>query len=410
MREWIPKFAKGEGPQWTDDWESVEAKEEPSISDKNKMSAEEAIFTQRIRAGWKRVMRTLKLSKTKGTMPSEPVKPDQDRVMTARRRELRRTGYRLDMDVVLASFGHLPQLSTATDSEERKHWLAIGRELLAAFHRTLPIFSDADDSEWRYDIWPADEKVFQIAAARLFECSAEEGREFWQSTLGLPPAAHHHIEEFLNAVLLEAFRIDPPNVDRLLQIWISFADFLAAQDAWTETRNKDAEKVWKVILFLDSYSTSTGNAAFSPLVAKLATHYRNYIERIRYDSYGQSSLAEFLTTDAAAPIFTDALEWLNSSWGTARSYFWKTGIERGALKSYLSLGGIIGSKISASVPTHSLPSRLSHSTLRLITVQSRSTSRTASEVPIHNNPFIKRCQPAPNTKPSKPASLNTPRP
>jgi nucleoside phosphorylase len=336
--EWIPKFSKGEGPQWTDDWASIEAKEEAPKSDLGKRHVEGTQLSQRIRKSVEWFMLKLRLKKAKKTVSSTPRNPEYIRVRPPERRELHRTGYGLELGVILASFGHLPQLSDARDSDERRHWLVIARELLAAFHRTLPKNGGSDDPEWHYDVWSGDEKVFEIAAARLLESSEEEVREFWQSVLRLPPAAHHHIEQFLNAVLLEALRTAPPNTEKLMRLWGSFADFLAAQDVWTASKSRHAEEVWKVILLFGSHFASDGDAVFAPLVQQLATHYRKFIERIRYDSYTQSALARFLTKDAAAPIFTEALGWFHGGWKEAKSYFWETGVESGGFEGLLEFG------------------------------------------------------------------------
>lgn len=96
--------------------------------------------------------------------------------------------------------------------------------------------------------------------------------------------------------------------------------------------------MWKVILLFGSHFASDGGVVFAPLVERLATHYRKFIERIQYDSYTQSELAAFLTKDAAAPIFIDALEWFHGGWKEAKSYFWETGIERGNFERLLEYG------------------------------------------------------------------------
>lgn len=336
--EWIPKFADGEGPQWIDDWASIEAKEETLKSDHGRRRVERTKLSQKIRNGVEWFMQKFRGGKTKEYVSTAPTYPEQIRVMPPERRELHRRGYGLELGVILASFGHLPELSKARNSDERRHWLVIARELLAAFHRTLPETDSSDDAKWHYDVWTGDEKVFEVAAARLLESSEEEGREFWQSVFRLPLAAHHHIEQFLNAVLLEAVRTDPPNTDQLMGLWGSFADFLAAQDVWATNKSRDAEEVWKVILLFGSHFASDGGAVFAPLVQKLATHYRKFIERIQYDSYTQSALAAFLTKDAAAPIFIDALEWFHGGWKEAKSYFWETVIERGNFERLLEFG------------------------------------------------------------------------
>ncbi|MDQ8208175.1 hypothetical protein QEH52_11690 [Coraliomargarita sp. SDUM461003] len=336
--EWISKFADGEGPKWTDDWASIEAKEETPKANYGQRRVQRAKLSQKICKGLERFMQQVRRGKTKETASITPKNPEQIRVMPPERRELHRIGYNLELGVMLAAFGHAPQLVDARDSDERRHWLVIAKELLAVFHRTLPETDGSDDAKWDYEVWSNDEKVFEVVAARLLESSEEEGLEFWQSVLRLPPAAHHHIEQFLNVVLLEAVRTDPPKTDQLMGLWGPFADFLAAQDVWATSKSRDADDVWKVILLFGSDFASDGEAAFAPLVQKLATHYRRFIERIQYDSYTQSTLVAFLIKDAAAPIFIDTLEWFHSSWKEAKGYFWETGIERGDFERLLEFG------------------------------------------------------------------------
>jgi hypothetical protein len=338
IREWIPRFSEGEGPEWPDDWASIATNEVTPKSDHGKQCVERSKLNQKITTVVEWCMHKIRRGMTKEVSSSAPTNSEQMRVMLPKRHELHRTGYDLDMGVVLASFGHLPQLSDARDSDERRHWLIIARELLAAFHRTLPETDISNGAEWHYDVWSGEEKVFEIIAARLLEASEEEGQDLWQSVLRLPPAAHHHIEQFLNAVLLEAVRTDPPSTERLMGLWVSFADFLTTQKGWTTTKSRDAEDVWKVILLFGSHFASDGRSVFAPLVQKLATHYQKFIERIRHDSYTQSELAAFLTKDAAAPIFIDALEWFHGGWKEANSYFWETVIERGNFETLLEFG------------------------------------------------------------------------
>ncbi len=337
-REWIPKFSNGKGPQWTDDWASMEANEGMSTSDQGKRRVEGTKLKQKLRNCVNWIKRKIRRGKTTESVSIKPTDPEQIKVLPPERHELHRSRYGLDLGVILASFGHLPELSNARDSDERRHWLVIAKELLAAFHRTLPETDGSNDASWHYDVWSGDEKIFEVAAARLLESSEEEGREFWQSVLRLPPAAHYHIQQFLNTVLREALRTDPPNTDRLMGLWTSFADFLGTEDAWTTAKSRNAEEVWKVILLFGSHFASDGGSVFAPLVQKLATHYRKFIERIQYDSYTQSELVNFLTKDAAAPIFIDALGWFHGGWKEAKTYFWETGIERGNFEGFLEFG------------------------------------------------------------------------
>ena len=337
-QEWLPKFARGEGPQWTDDWVSIEFNEAPQSLDQNDGLAKQLTLWSKLRAWVKSTLLRLRIGKPVDIEP--PSEHDVGEFMTvgSRRRKPHRTGYNFDMGVILASFGHLPRLSDASNSSEREHWIVICREMLAAFHRSLPCTDSSDDAEWGYDVYSADEKVFEITAAMLFDCSTAEGHDFWQSILNLSPAAHRHIKRFLNAVLREALRTDPPNIEQLIQIWISFADHLATQETWTKGKYRDADEVWKIILLFDTYFTSTGKAVFTPLVERLADHYRNYVTRIKFDSYRQCVFVAFLTTEAAAPIFIDTLEWLHDGWKEAESYFWETVIKSGNFERLLEFG------------------------------------------------------------------------
>ena len=121
-------------------------------------------------------------------------------------------------------------------------------------------------------------------------------------------------------------------------LWVSFADFLAAQHVWTTPKSRDAEEVWKVVLLFGSHFASDGDAVFAPLVLKLATYYQTFIGRNRYDSYTQSALARFLTKDAASLIFTEALGWFDSGWKDAKSYFWDIGVQQGDFEKLLEFG------------------------------------------------------------------------
>ncbi len=87
-----------------------------------------------------------------------------------------------------------------------------------------------------------------------------------------------------------------------MQLWIPFADHLAAQKIWTDGQNRDTGDVWKVLLLLGTYSPSTSNEIFAPLVKKLAVHYYNYVVMIKGNPYSQNELVAFLITQAAAPI------------------------------------------------------------------------------------------------------------
>jgi nucleoside phosphorylase len=325
--EWIPKFAKGHGPRWTDDWASIESIKATPISELGSRLEARTKLNQWIRKSFERLIFRLQRKNSNKDLTSTPARLGHIRETPPERSELHRTEYGFDLGLILASFGHLPTFSDALDSDERIHWFKIARELLAAFHRTLPKADGSADSKWHYAVWFGEEKVFEIAAARLFETSKEEGREFWISFLRLPPAGHYYINQFLNAVLRESLRTTSRNTDHLTELWISFADFLAAQDVWSNSNRRQVKEVWKTILLFGSHFASDGDLVFAPVVQKLACHYQRFIGSIKHDSDIQSALAGFLTKDAASPIFSKAMVWFHDGWKNAKSYFWKTGIE-----------------------------------------------------------------------------------
>src|SRR5439155_6886246 len=192
-REWLPKFARGRGPKWTDQWADIEFQ--------------------------------------------EPFPPAYDpyRGMTHRRGQRSRLWYGFDMGVILAAFGGLPSLSEAQGAEERRHWLTICRELIGVCIRTLPI-EDVDDDpeeEWRYEPWDADQKIADIVAARMFDCSPQEQRELWLPFFELPPAAHYHISQLLSSLLIEALRGEALRISILLPLWRAMAEHLFASKRWT---------------------------------------------------------------------------------------------------------------------------------------------------------------------------------
>jgi hypothetical protein len=79
------------------------------------------------------------------------------------------------------------------------------------------------------------EWLFEIVAARLFQCSPKERPRLWRPIGGLSPHAHHHVKSFLNA--------------------------------WSAARSQPANDVWKTILLYDGASSS--DEVFGPLVGAL---------------------------------------------------------------------------------------------------------------------------------------------
>jgi hypothetical protein len=284
--EWIPKFADGNGPAWALDWSQIEA-----------------------------------------TAPFRP-KSDNSHGMQPKRYEYHRRDYGLDMGVVVAAFGHLPPLAAASDEIERRRWLHIAEQMMAAFCRTLPKEEAGERDEWKYEPWGRDEKIFEVTAARIFECSAEERRRLWRPILDLPPHAHHHITSFLSAIWIESVRTEPIRLDELNEVWREMAEYLGQSIKWSNSHSRAINDVWKTVLLYDNV-VSGDEEMYGPLVDALRPYYEAHAKRLSHDVHEQSSLAAFLKTKAGNRVLIDALCWFREDWQTASSYFWDTVVERG---------------------------------------------------------------------------------
>ncbi|MDB6121417.1 MAG: hypothetical protein JWQ71_410 [Pedosphaera sp.] len=292
--EWLPKFAYGKGPKWCLDWSKVEIVE-PFPHEHRPHGVE-----------------------------ADPLK------------ELRRRDYGLDVDVILAAFGHFPSFVEASDSNERLHWLNICRELLAAFCRTLPICGTLNaDVKWHYDHWDADRKILDIVASRLFECTEAERRELWQPILNLSPVAYHHINGFLNAVLIEPLRTDPPRIRELVPIWREIADFFFAAPILPQVQRRNRLEILKTILLYGSSAASSGEEYWLPIVKDLRPQFKKHLVNVGDDGHEQSSIAYFLTTKAGEILLVEAFEWLQPIWELASDWFWDIGTEDGHFSQLL---------------------------------------------------------------------------
>ena len=290
---WISGFARGKGPKWREEWKKIE-----------------------------------KL---------EPFRVDDEVYGKTRLRKLRRRDYGLDMQVIVAAFGHLPPLTRARAPAERKRWLEICRQILGAFVRTLPTQGKLNaENEWTYDHWRADEAVFQIVAKRIHQSRTAERRELWLPILKLPAAAHHHIEHFFNAVYMESLRADPPDVAALTPIWMEMVGALRPLTTERKGRFRDAQKIWANALFYGGSMVSSGEIFFRPLIEKLRPYYLKCCDALRGDAWEQSSLARFLATPSGEILLIDVLATLRSDWDSASDYFWENVQERGHFERLLA--------------------------------------------------------------------------
>lgn len=251
-------------------------------------------------------------------------------------KKLRRRNFGLDVEILLAAFGGLPPLTEAKDSSERKHWMTIFREMLSVYLRTLPS-EEGNDQEWEYENWEVDRKILGIIASRLFQCTSIEQRRLWEPILSLPPAAHHHISQFLGDVLMETIRVEPAKISELIPIWRAMVEFLFDSPLWTGTSNRYGHKVWKCLFFYDGWNRSVRDEDHAPLVAALHDLFARHASTLGHDAYGQSDFAAFVISDAGKQLLVDVFEWLEPNWQNAGSYFWKTVATQGHFKNMLQL-------------------------------------------------------------------------
>lgn len=292
--KWLPAFAHGKGPKWTEDWSSVET-----------------------------------LEKFLHQRSPRPVKSHG-------RDEVHRRDYGLDMGVILAAFGQFPSLSDAHGSKERAHWLGVCEQMVAAFCRTLPSADKgvSAEAEWHCDHWSADEEIFKIVSRRVFECSQGEHKKLWSPIVRLPFAAHHHICSFLDQLLIETLRTEPPRISELIPIWHDIAEWIFSAPASPKTDWRDKVEVQKHVLFYGSVA-SLNEEFWMPLVEDLRSWFKKHLDLIAHDAHDQSSFARFLTTKAGDPILVDAIEWLQPAWEVASNWFWESIVEDNAFSQLL---------------------------------------------------------------------------
>ena len=295
MRKWLPTFAKGRGPKWPKSWATVAAPEPFRKPDKH---------------------------------PKDVSKRKAKIGIHYSRRTVYRRGYGFDMGVVLAAFGHFPPLAEARNRSEEEHWLTTCKEILNIFLRTLPATTNNDNEEWNYDVWTPDQNIFDIIAARVFECTHEKRAELWQPILNLPPAAHHHITGFLDALLLQSMHKDPARIDQLSAIWQEIAEYLFASPKWAASHARGCHEVWRQIFLYGTPFPSVREEIFGPFVDGLRALFERHARTLAQDADEQSSFVWFLTTKAGERLLVDAFVWLHPSWEQAGVWFWKIAVER----------------------------------------------------------------------------------
>lgn len=278
--EWISRFSEGHGPNWPNSWAAIESL---------------------------------------NVFPADRKTPHHI--------ERSRRGYGFDTGVLLAAFQPRAPLSTARDESERQHWITVSNEILQAFLRTLPsapVAKEAEQEDWGHQVCREDESVFDLIAARLFQCDENERGQLYKPILDLRPAAHYFISQFLSAVLLESMRTDPPQVARLLELWRDMAEYLFERPLWKTCSSHRAQEVWKDIFLYGTPFTTLGDECFKPLVQGMRLLYRRHVKAHLFgDAHDQSSFAGFLMTKAGECLLVDVFIWLRASWEKNDHWFWQ---------------------------------------------------------------------------------------
>ncbi len=286
-RKWLPAFTRGKGPKWSDEWSGVESIR-PFPRERHASAAKHN-----------------------------------------KREEVYRRDYGLDMDIILASFGQFPSLSEACNIEERTHWLSVCEQMVAAFCRTLPSADERlnPESEWRYEHWSADEKIFTIVARRLFDCNPGECRKLWEPIISLPFAAHHHIRSLLSQLVVESLRTQPYRIAELASVWRDIAKNVFTRPTAPRENRRNRFELQKHVLLYDSVASQ--DEFWAPLIEELRPWFKVHLDEIWNDAHDLSSFARFLTTKAGALVLIDALIWLQPAWELASEWFWESVVEDG---------------------------------------------------------------------------------
>lgn len=293
FEKWSPKFIDGKGPKWESDWAKIELK-------------------------------------TKFRKEQEPHQ------FVNRTRKLVRRNFGLDMGVLIAAYGCLPPLGEATNKSERKHWLNICSQMLSCYLRTLPPDGgEPSEEEWRFDAWEDDRQILRIVAARILECTANEQKEFWQPILMLPPAAHHHVTQFLSTILIESLKRECAADREFMALWRAMIEFLLRSPRWIESRFHRGDEVWNYLFLYGGTTSSVMNKEYAPLVSSLSDLYEKRFLSMKENPHEQSSVASFLVSEAGEQLLVPALGWLRSSWADASSYFWEEVAETGSFENLL---------------------------------------------------------------------------
>ncbi|MEC5129020.1 hypothetical protein VSU19_19825 [Verrucomicrobiales bacterium BCK34] len=293
QKKWLKRFAKGRGPSYSENWQSYTTKRETEIDQSDDCYYEYG-------------------SRKRG-----------------------RKSYRLDMELVIAVFGHRPPLREATSKKERSQWVHSEMQLLNSFLRTLPSVDSTDEAEWVPNLYSPDQAILKIAAKRVFEEDAKTSDKFLAPLLGLPPQAQHYFSFFLSSLFIRSLADDPPNVARLGDIWQKIGETLSDSIPHNDLTRRDSREIWGSFLFYGNLSNDVRYGDLASFVEGLREFYKFVISELGSAEYDHIGLVSIFSSEAGKGLIVDSLEWFLPVWERVDKYYWSNVAERSAHAQYL---------------------------------------------------------------------------
>ena len=150
--------------------------------------------------------------------------------------------------------------------------------------------------------------------------STVDARTLWEPILELGSYAHHWVESFLNAWVLEGLRADPLPAT-FLEIWLEMLDFASASEAWRRgVAGYGASDNWAALLGLDWMSIPLWEVRHRPVVERLEAPFKKWLDDWFGDYDAPQRWARFLQTSAGRVLLEDGLPLLASAFPRDHQY------------------------------------------------------------------------------------------
>ena len=260
-----------------------------------------------------------------------------------------RSAYRLDMTLLLHTFGHMgslhitsskniPSLSEACDSRERRHWINYAVQMVTALVRSMPTSFEENTSNPL--LYEEDRNILYLAAIRLLECTDEERQCL------LDPLLTNPVDEIISALLdgvsLARYYTDPPLMTEFLTVWEKIV--FSVYEHQTSIRYADKHyrhDFWQTALLYGAscfrFSQEKELSTLTLLVTSMKPIYLWYInEKLgSWDDYKISELSSFLSTRAGFDIRKDVIRCFSKKLVNQDNSFWRKSSEHNGLPKLL---------------------------------------------------------------------------